>query len=417
MKLYREKYVKKKNEPEGQILISVPPTINLLMWCSVFIILVFILFSFVGEFTRKEKVQGVLLPEGGVVNVFSRQSGVITRILVQEGDNVKAGQPLYIIGSETNSQFQGGLRSGMKSLLTQNVNSIERQITVNQEIKEQKERELNIEIERLGNKLENIKELYEIKKKQFELMNESQSSFIEADKRKIISKVEFRERSGQLLSLQSQLKELDLQKNEIDFGIKQKKSDIVIFNNQYKLQNEQLMNQITSVKQNIFTNNIMKEFVVTSPIDGLVSAINIYQGVISQETSLLNIEPNGSKLQAIIFVPSRAIGFINKEKEVFLQYESYPYQKFGQYRGVIKEISGSTIPLENIPYFTNAAGYLKNNQPVYVVKINLDNQFVNVYGKNVELRSGINLTASIKVERRKIYEWVLDPFKRLKDSL
>lgn len=417
MVLHRKELINRRGEPEGHILIAVPPTVNLLLGISVFCILIFILFTIFGEFTKKENVQGVLLPEGGIVNVFSRQSGVITRIFVQEGDSVKVGQPLYIIGTETNSQFQGGLRAGVKSLLTQNMSSIERQMAVNEKIKEEKEKELSLEIDKLSSKLANINELYKIKTKQFHIMNESQQSFIEANKLNIISKVEFRERSNQFLSLQSQLKELDLQKSEIDFSIKQKTSDIIMSNNQYKLQNEQLMDQITNLKQDIFTNNILKEFVVTSPIDGLVSAINIYQGVISQDTNLLNLEPKGKKLQAVIFVPSRAIGFLNKGKEVFLQYEPYPYQKFGQYHGVITEMSGSTVPVENIQYFPNATDFIKYNKAVYVVKVSLDNQFVSVYGKPVELRAGINLTASIKVERRKIYEWIIDPFKKMKDSI
>ena len=413
MSIFRKEIVGNQHRFYGDILIVVPPSINRLVYITLLVGVGIVLFCFLGEFTKKENIQGVLLPQGGIVNISSRQSGVITNLMVKEGDMVKVGQPLYIIGTETNTQAEGGVRSGVKNLLTENVKSVTRQLSINEKINNQKKVDLNLEIDLLNNKHSKTSQLLEIKMKQFEIMEATNRSFVEADKRNLISKVELRERSSQLLSLHAQLKELTLQLDELEYQIKKKKSDLVTSNNQFILQNEQLNNRITDVKQQLITNSVMQEFVVQSPIDGIVSAINVYRGIISQDTTLLNLEPQDKKLQAVLFVPSRAIGFLKKGQEVFLQYEPFPYQKFGQYRGVINEVSGSTIPIENIQYIPSTIDIKNKSAFVYIVKIDLDSQYIHVYDEKTFLRAGMNLTASIRVEKRKIYEWLFDPFKKM----
>jgi membrane fusion protein len=54
---------------------------------------------------------------------------------------------------------------------------------------------------------------------------------------------------------------------------------------------------------------------------------------------------------------------------------------------------------------------------VYLVKVTLMSQSVDVYGDDIPLRAGMNLEASLEVERRKIYQWLLDPFKKIQEYI
>ena len=49
------------------------------------------------------------------------------------------------------------------------------------------------------------------------------------------------------------------------------------------------------------------------------------------------------------------------------------------------------------------------SEPVYRVRLELDKQTVRTYGNVMPLRSGMLVDASVKLERRKLYEWVLEP--------
>ena len=53
--------------------------------------------------------------------------------------------------------------------------------------------------------------------------------------------------------------------------------------------------------------------------------------------------PSDSDLQAELYAPSRAAGFLGVGQEVLLRYEAYPYQKFGHYRGRVSAVSQTAL--------------------------------------------------------------------------
>ena len=48
-------------------------------------------------------------------------------------------------------------------------------------------------------------------------------------------------------------------------------------------------------------------------------------------------------------------------------------------------------------------------EPLYRVRVRLERQDVTVYGRPLALRPGALLDASILLEQRRLYEWLLDP--------
>jgi membrane fusion protein len=122
----------------------------------------------------------------------------------------------------------------------------------------------------------------------------------------------------------------------------------------------------------------------------------------------VSLLPQGSRLQAQLLVPSRAIGFIAPGDEVRLRYQAYPYQKFGHHLGRVLRISRSAITPPNA-----SAGA----DQVYRVLVELKQQSILAYGKREALRPGMLLEADILGERRRLYEWVLEPLYSLKGKV
>ena len=86
-----------------------------------------------------------------------------------------------------------------------------------------------------------------------------------------------------------------------------------------------------------------------------------------------------------------------------LRYQAFPYQRFGSYRARVTEISRSLI----MPNETVLPVPL--SEPAYRITVVLDAQVVKAYGKDIPLQSGMIVDADIWLDRRKLYEWVLDP--------
>jgi len=67
---------------------------SIAIFISFFLILIYLTQS---HYSRKETVKGYLIPEKGVVKVFSNRTGVITNLYVKEGDSVSRGDKLVKI--------------------------------------------------------------------------------------------------------------------------------------------------------------------------------------------------------------------------------------------------------------------------------------------------------------------------------
>ena len=58
---------------------------------------------------------------------------------------------------------------------------------------------------------------------------------------------------------------------------------------------------------------------------------------VGPDAPLMTLVPAGARLEARLYGPSRAIGFVRPGQRVLLRYEAFPHQKFGQYEGVVQQ--------------------------------------------------------------------------------
>lgn len=172
---------------------------------------------------------------------------------------------------------------------------------------------------------------------------------------------------------------------------------------------------VAALDQELAEAEARRGVLLTAPDDGVVSGIQTEVGsTVASGATLLNITPQGSALQAQLFAPTRAIGFLRPGQRVLLRYQAYPHQKFGSYAGEVASISHSAInPAELGRSLVGLSSLYAQNEPIYRVVVRLARQDVSAYGKNMPLRPGMQLDADVMVDHRRIFEWMLDPFYTL----
>jgi membrane fusion protein len=116
-------------------------------------------------------------------------------------------------------------------------------------------------------------------------------------------------------------------------------------------------------------------------------------------------------LEAYLYVPSRAIGFIRPGQLVKVQFQAFPYQRFGTYNGRIIDVSDTILSPLELPI------KMSLSEPVYRVAVELEQQTVTAYGEEVTLQAGMLLNADISVDTRNLMEWLLDPLYSLKERM
>jgi membrane fusion protein len=171
-----------------------------------------------------------------------------------------------------------------------------------------------------------------------------------------------------------------------------------------------LQRNISTVEQDLTDSEARRENLVRSPQSGVVTAITAEPGqTVSSGQAIASVLPSQAGLEAEIYAPSRSIGFIKPGMQVLLRYQAYPYQKFGQHTATITEVASTSLRPEEmtLPGATLPAGSAA--EPLYRIRLKLDRQTVKAYGQDMPLKSGMLVDASVLLERRRLYEWVLEP--------
>jgi membrane fusion protein len=59
-----------------------------------------LLYLVFGQYTRKIRASGYLVPNAGVIKVTASQAGIVSRLSVVEGQHVALGETLAVLNSE-----------------------------------------------------------------------------------------------------------------------------------------------------------------------------------------------------------------------------------------------------------------------------------------------------------------------------
>jgi membrane fusion protein len=169
--------------------------------------------------------------------------------------------------------------------------------------------------------------------------------------------------------------------------------------------------EIATIEQQLAETEAQREIVIPAPASGTVTAVEVDRGSSSDgKVPLLSVVPTGSQLDAHMFCPSRAVGFLKAGQHVLLRYQAYPYQKFGHHEGVVRSISRTALnPGELPPQLSGMTTLIGSGEPVYEVTVTLTSQTVAAYGEQVSLATGMVLEADVIIERRRLVEWMFEP--------
>src|SRR5690606_2851735 len=87
-----------------------------------------------------------------------------------------------------------------------------------------------------------------------------------------------------------------------------------------------------------------QRIVIRAPQDGIVTAVLAEVGhSVSPDRALASLLPAGARLEAQLFAPSSAVGFVQPEQLVQLRYQAFPYQKFGHHAGQVLAVSRTPL--------------------------------------------------------------------------
>ena len=134
-------------------------------------------------------------------------------------------------------------------------------------------------------------------------------------------------------------------------------------------------------------------------------------GTADTTTPLMTIVPDNSKLQANLYIPSSAVGFVKSGAKVLLRYEAFPSQKFGSQKAQVVSISRTSVNNRELP-FPNTT-----DEPFYLVTADIPKDTVTAFGTEEPLQAGAKFQADLILDERKIWEWTIEPLLAARNHL
>ncbi|HTF98873.1 MAG TPA: HlyD family efflux transporter periplasmic adaptor subunit [Cellvibrio sp.] len=367
------------------------------------------------EYARKETVSGWLEPPQGVLRVYANNSGFIKELLVHEGETVNADQPLLIIHGNNLLANGDGMEGQLLQELEHQQNLLLEQQQRNQQRFAQREAEGLQRISRVREELHLLEQqaiTLNSRQQLLDKQRERQQRLLSSGH---ISATDVEQSQFEVLALKAEQQTLARQTLQQHRLLEDAQSEQEQLPQNHADQQTLLATQISELNQQITQWKNRQAYVIKATRAGIVSNLRARVGqqvTASQQTPLLTLQPAQTALTVQLLLPARAIGFVETGQQLDIRFDAFPYQKFGIHSAHITQLSDTVLlpgELQQIP--------VSVKEPVYLIVAQLDNAQVQAYGRNFSLKSGMTLSADIRLEERSLLRWLFEPLYSLRGRL
>ena len=377
---------------------------KMLAWLLTIAVGSLIVFICLAGYTRKETVAGYLAPALGTSSIFVPEQGTITAIHVAQDQEDAKGDLLLTIdktqltaeGLDVNAAILKSLAL-QKTLLTNQINEEERTT------RSERER-LSAAVTSGEAELAQLSAQMKIQQDQIDLAQKLVDTAEKMHASGYMAAPELYSRREGLLRAKQELSVLKQRSVARETELAETRSTLDQLPAQSARRLQPLQSELAELDRRSAETGGRQSFSIRAPIDGRVANVQAKAGQIADpRRPLLDILPRESPLQAVLLVPTRAIGFVRPGQKVRLLYEAFPFQRFGAYSGRVVSVS-KTILSE-----ADTGSPVQLREPAYKVVAALDRPDIDANGQKIPLQAGMLLRADILLERRELVRWLLDP--------
>jgi membrane fusion protein len=388
----------------GSIQVVRPLSLSISTGAVVVVLALIAAFLSWGEYTRKARVAGVLMPDRGVIRLLPPQASSVLERHAREGQSVRSGDVLFVLSldsatatgdtqalvqrtlAERERSLQGSIRQQATLLSTQR-DAIERRLSDMRLEATQMVTESDLHRQRLTLAQQALARLESLRSEQF------------------ISSAQVQAKNEEVLGLQAQQQALARQRLVQEREIATIEGQLRELPLLTQARKGEIDRELAEVAQLSAETEARRRLVVRAPQDGVLTAVLADVGqVVSPALPLASLMPADARLQAHLYAPSSAVGFVRADQTVLLRYQAFPYQKFGHQSGRVLQVSRTPLQAAEMAGFGEPLG-----EPMYRITVLLDKQVVPAYGIEQPLVAGMQLEADVLLDRRRLIEWIFEP--------
>lgn len=137
---------------------------------------------------------------------------------------------------------------------------------------------------------------------------------------------------------------------------------------------------------------------LTAPVDGTVQQLAVHTagGVVTEAQVLMIIVPRDAEVIAEVVLENKDVGFVNAGQQAEVKLETFPFTRYGTVPATVTQLSADAVNDEK-------------RGAIFPATMKLHRTQLDVDGKRITLVPGMNLTAEIKTGSRRVIDYLLSP--------
>lgn len=144
---------------------------------------------------------------------------------------------------------------------------------------------------------------------------------------------------------------------------------------------------------------------LVAPVDGTVQQLAVHTAgsVVTTAQALMVIVPKDAQVTAEVVLENKDVGFVREAQAAEVKLETFPFTRYGTVGATVLRVSADAVTDEK-------------RGSVFPVVLALKQPYLDVEGRRISLAPGMNLTAEVKTGKRRVIDYLLSPVRRAADE-
>ncbi|MCV2348153.1 HlyD family type I secretion periplasmic adaptor subunit [Paucibacter sp. Y2R2-4] len=374
------------------------PRVTWVLYLVLAAIVVAVVWSTVAKVDMVTRTDGRVVPDGREQIISTMEIGILSELLVHEGEEVEQGEelvrldPTRVEAQQSEAQVK---RFSLKAAAARlSAEASGRPLAFPAELKSHKAL-VDAESESYELRRKLLEEAVSSINRSASLLSNEMKVAQDLSSKGLMSNVE-------VMRLSRQVNELQQQRNERISRFKQEASGELV-----KVQNELAMLD----EQMVVREDSLARTVLKSPVNGLVKNIrsNTVGGVITAGAPIMEIVPMGGRVLVEARIKPMDVGFIHVGQKATVKLSSYDFNVFGGLIGRVEYISPDALGDAETP---------NGDARYYRARISAEkNTLLKSRGEQLPVIPGMTATVEIKTGERSVMSFLLRPMMKSTEAM
>jgi type I secretion membrane fusion protein, hlyD family len=370
---------------------------SIIIWVALAVIIVLITWASFAKIDQVTRAQATVIASDRTQEIQATDNGVVSELLVKEGDDVKKGDLLAILEEERAKAALDNSATKVAALRAR-VARLEAEIF---------DRPLNFpeEIQKYAEYVQNQTELYNRRRQAITQDVASLQKMLELAKRELAMNEPLLAHGdvsqADVIRLRRQVADIEAQiTNKRNKYFEDAQTELTKTQEELESETEQLRDRA----------QVLEEKRLFAPVDGKVNniAVTTIGGVVRSGDTIMQLLPTSSDLVVEAKVRPVDIAYVKEGQTASVKLDAYDYSIFGAMNGEVIYISPDTL-MEKTP---------QGDKPYYRVQIRIEGAQVAAREDEIIIKPGMTASVDIKAMERTVLSYLTKPItKTLSEGL